>query len=171
MIPSTPSTSAPLLDPTTPDPTSPSLRQQSLREASRFLRRSTGRRMLTNPSMVVRETAAEELEERQSDWAYSRPVVVLDLLWNFVFIVVGFVVVGISGEERPETPLRVWVLGYGVQCGVHMVCVCFEYRRRVRRREGEEEGEGYVTLARLTERVPRVLRYVGSSFLGVIELV
>lgn len=115
---------------------------------------------MTNPSMVVRETAAEELEERQSDWAYSRPVVVLDLLWNFVFIVVGIVVVGISGEERPETPLRVWVLGYGVQCGVHMVCVCFEYRRRVRRREGEEEVEGYVTLARLTERVPR---YVGDG--------
>ncbi|KAK1352879.1 Zinc finger, C3HC4 type [Heracleum sosnowskyi] len=160
MIPST--STSPLLDPPTPDPTSPSLRQQSLREASRFLRRSTGRRM-TNPSMLVRETAAEELEERQSDWAYSRPVVVLDLLWNFVFIIVGFVVLGLSREEKPDTPLRVWVVGYALQCGVHMVCVCFEYRRRVRRREGEEEVEGlrgdgevarYVTLARLTERVP-----------------
>lgn len=110
--------------------------------------------------MVVRETAAVEIEERQSDWAYSRPVVVLDLLWNLVFIVVGFVVLGLSWDEKPGTPLRIWVVGYGVQCGVHMVCVCFEYRRRVRRREGEEEVDGYVTLARFTETVPR---YVGSS--------
>ena len=33
-------------------------------------------------------------------------------------------------------PLRLWILGYGLQCVLHMVCVCVEYRRRRRRRVG-----------------------------------
>ena len=63
--------------------------------------------------MLVREAAAEHLEERQADWAYSRPVVALDLLWNLAFITVAAVVLVLrgtrtrpcrSGPGSPATP-------------------------------------------------------------------
>ncbi|CAL9007023.1 unnamed protein product [Prunus brigantina] len=102
-----------------------------LRGAARLLRRASGRRMrLREPSFRVRENAAEELEERQSYWAYSKPVIVLDLLWNLAFVCVGFTVMGLSMEEKPVVPLRIWVVGYILQCVVHVACVVVEYRRR-----------------------------------------
>lgn len=81
--------------------------------------------------MRVREAAAEQIEDRQSDWAYSRPIVVLDLLWNFIFVVVAVVVMVLSRNELPELPLRLWIIGYALQCVLHMVCVAIEYRRRL----------------------------------------
>ncbi|KAJ7537968.1 hypothetical protein O6H91_11G029900 [Diphasiastrum complanatum] len=109
-------------------------RMGRLRGAARYLRQAGTRRLMREPSMLVRETAAEQLEERQSDWAYSRPVVILDLIWNLAFVVVAVVVLVLSRQERPSTPLRIWLLGYGVQCTLHMVCVCSEYLARRRRR-------------------------------------
>ncbi|KAK1684770.1 hypothetical protein QYE76_045618 [Lolium multiflorum] len=111
------------------------LRRPSLRGAARLLRRS-GRRAMREPSMLVREAAAEHLEERQADWAYSRPVVALDLLWNVSFITVAAVVLVLSRAEDPPMPLRTWVVGYALQCVVHMVCVAVEYRMRHARRGG-----------------------------------
>ncbi|KAJ0258052.1 E3 ubiquitin-protein ligase [Hirschfeldia incana] len=86
--------------------------------------------MMREPSMLVRESAAEQLEERQSDWAYSKPVVLLDFVWNLAFVAVATSVLVLSGEEKPNAPLRVWIVGYGLQCVMHMVCVCVEYHRR-----------------------------------------
>lgn len=67
----------------------------------------------------------------------------------------------LSRRESPLVPLRVWIVGYAVQCLVHMVCVCVEYRRRRGRSVvgvvGDlEEGNGnqYVSLAHLTEDNP-----------------
>ena len=111
------------------------LRRPSLRGAARLLRRS-GRRAMREPSMLVREAAAEHLEERQADWAYSRPVVALDLLWNISFITVAAVVLVLSRDEKPSMPLRTWVAGYALQCVVHMVCVAVEYRMRHGQRGG-----------------------------------
>ncbi|KAK7251270.1 hypothetical protein RIF29_34317 [Crotalaria pallida] len=112
-------------------------RRQGLRQAARFIRQASGQRIMREPSMVVRETAAEQLEERQSDWAYSKPVVVLDILWNFAFVVAGATVLVLSVTETPSMPLRLWLVGYAMQCVLHVVCVCVEYRRRRRnRREG-----------------------------------
>lgn len=88
--------------------------------------------MMREPSMLVREAAAEQLEERQSDWAYSKPVVVLDIVWNFAFVIVAGTVLVLSASEAPGMPLRLWILGYALQCILHMVCVCVEYRRRRR---------------------------------------
>ncbi|XP_043687489.1 E3 ubiquitin-protein ligase At1g12760-like isoform X1 [Telopea speciosissima] len=105
-------------------------RGPSLRGAARFLRRASSRRMMREPSMLVRETAAEQLEERQSDWAYSRPVVVLDIIWNLAFVVVAIAVLILSRNESPSMPLRLWVVGYALQCVLHIVCVIVEYRRR-----------------------------------------
>lgn len=86
--------------------------------------------MMREPSILVRESAAEQLEERQSDWAYSRPVVFLDILWNMAFVAVAAGVLVMSREENPMMPLRLWIVGYALQCVVHMICVCVEYRRR-----------------------------------------
>lgn len=90
--------------------------------------------------MRVRESAAEQIEERQSDWAYSRPVVILDLIWNLAFIVVSISVLIMSRKESPVMPLRVWIVGYALQCLLHMVCVYVEYKHRYQRRLAEFGG-------------------------------
>lgn len=92
--------------------------------------------MLREPSVRVRENAAEQLEERQSDWAYSKPIIVLDVLWNLVLVGIAVVVLGLSVKEQAEVPLRLWIIGYGMQCVLHIACVIFEYRRRTRRNLG-----------------------------------
>lgn len=103
--------------------------------AAGLLRRASSRQMLREPSMMVRETAAEQLEERQSDWAYSKPVVILDGIWNFAFIVVATAVLIQSRYETPSMPLRLWLLGYAMQCVLHIICVWIEYRRRQQSRQ------------------------------------
>lgn len=157
-----------------------SLRRQSLREAARFLRRASSRRMMREPSMMVRETAAEQLEERQSDWAYSKPVVVLDIIWNLAFVVVATAILVLSRKENPLMPLRLWIVGYALQCVLHMVCVCVEYRRRRRRAHafaveaGGESGENwssssggdsshYVSLAQIQEEGTSVAKHLESA--------
>lgn len=102
--------------------------------AARFIRRAGGRRMMREPSMQVRENAAQQLEERQSDWAYSKPVVILDILWNLSFVVVSVVILSSTLDERPTTPLRIWIVGYALQCILHMIYVAYEYMRRYRQR-------------------------------------
>ncbi|GAB2213485.1 hypothetical protein Droror1_Dr00017789, partial [Drosera rotundifolia] len=56
------------------------------------------------PSIVVREAAAVQFEERQTKWVYSRPVVVMEVLWNLGFVVVAAVVLGLSWDEKPGVP-------------------------------------------------------------------
>ncbi|KAM0843620.1 hypothetical protein ACQ4PT_057589 [Festuca glaucescens] len=138
------SPSSPLL----PYPTSPTARSAangpgrlpSLRGAARFLRRTGSRRLMREPSVAVRESAAEHLEERQTDWAYSKPVVVLDVLWNLAFVAVAAAVLAASLSESPAVPLRFWIAGYVLQCLLHVFCVVVEYRRR--RREARGVGAG-----------------------------
>lgn len=140
------------------------VQRQSLRQAARFLRQASSRRLMREPSMVVREAAAEQLEERQSDWAYSKPVVILDIVWNFAFVVVAAAVLVLSRFESPDVPLRLWIVGYALQCVLHVVCVCVEFRRRQRRQsqansaeEGgsslgsREESSQYVSLAEIED--------------------
>ncbi|CAK7348023.1 unnamed protein product [Dovyalis caffra] len=99
--------------------------------AARILRRASSRRMmLREPSVRVRENAAEQLEERQSDWGYSKPVVVIDVLWNLAFVIIAVGVLGLSLEEKPNVPLREWIAAYILLCSCHVVCVVVEYRTR-----------------------------------------
>jgi len=99
--------------------------------------------MMTEQSVRVREAAAEQIEERQSDWAYSTPIVVLDLLWNTIFVLVTLVMLILSWDERSQVPLRMWLVGYGVQCVLHMFCVCLEYnKRRTEMTLGFRNGSG-----------------------------
>ncbi|TMX00981.1 hypothetical protein EJD97_025474 [Solanum chilense] len=106
-------------------------RAPTLRGAARFLRRASNHRLMREPSRRVREAAAEHIEERQSDWAYSKPIVILDLIWNLAFVIVSVSVLILSHDELPSMPLRLWIVGYALQCLLHMVCVCVEYRRRI----------------------------------------
>ncbi|KAK7310124.1 hypothetical protein RJT34_07418 [Clitoria ternatea] len=92
-----------------------------------------GRSGRRGPSMLVRETAARELEERRADWGYSKPVVALDMSWNMAFVVVSAAMLACTIDERPNTPIRVWIIGYALQCLLHVVLVWLEYRRRSRR--------------------------------------
>lgn len=109
---------------------------QPLRGAVRLLRHASGRQMMLRESSVrVRENAAEQLEERQSDWAYSKPIILLDLLWNLAFVAISFTVIGLSTSEKPSVPLRFWIIGYAMQCIIHMSCVATEYKRRRSTRE------------------------------------
>nr|KYP64372.1 E3 ubiquitin-protein ligase At4g11680 family [Cajanus cajan] len=86
--------------------------------------------VLRDPSVRVREAAAAEVEGRQSDWAYSAPVVALDVLWNGAFLAIGIVVLALSSTEEPCVPLRAWIVGYLLQGAFHSLCVVFEFRRR-----------------------------------------
>lgn len=95
-----------------------------------LLGRAVGRR---GPSVLVRETAARELEERRADWGYSKPVVALDMSWNMAFVVVSAAMLACTVGEQPNTPIRLWIVGYALQCLLHVVLVWFEYRRRSRR--------------------------------------
>lgn len=91
--------------------------------------------------MLVRETAAQELEERRADWGYSKPIVALDMLWNTAFVVVAIVMLLISKEEKPNVPIRIWICGYAIQCLVHVVLVWIEFRKRnASRRAGDLEA-------------------------------
>eukprot|EP00262_Sarcandra_glabra_P000571 TRINITY_DN10684_c0_g2_i1.p1 TRINITY_DN10684_c0_g2~~TRINITY_DN10684_c0_g2_i1.p1 ORF type:complete len:349 (+),score=18.72 TRINITY_DN10684_c0_g2_i1:113-1159(+) len=97
------------------------------------------------PSMLVRETAAHQLDERRADWGYSKPVVALDIIWNIAFAIVSAIVLISTSKETPETPIRVWICGYAIQCLVHVVLVWFEYRRRSLRRRRRADSGGMVS--------------------------
>ncbi|KAI3976467.1 hypothetical protein MKX01_008325 [Papaver californicum] len=108
---------------------SPSSRANRL---SLLLGRASGRR--GGASTLVRETAAMQLEERRVDWGYSKPVVALDIAWNLAFTIVSVVFIGCTFDEKPNTPIRIWILGYAIQCVIHVVMVWSEYHRRTNRR-------------------------------------
>ncbi|KAK0574568.1 hypothetical protein LWI29_025573 [Acer saccharum] len=124
----------------TPSPNTSPARPATL---ALLLGRATGRGR--GPSMLVRETAARELEDRRADWGYSKPVVALDMLWNTAFVVVSAVMLIITVNEKPNTPIRLWICGYALQCLVHVVLVWLEFRRRNTRRSRDEERSAEVS--------------------------
>ncbi|XP_022863030.1 E3 ubiquitin protein ligase RIE1-like [Olea europaea var. sylvestris] len=91
-------------------------------------------------SMLVRETAARELEERRADLGYSKPVVALDMMWNLAFVIVSIVMLICTGDENPNVPIRVWVCVYALQCLVHVFLVWIEYKNRNSRRRRNGNG-------------------------------
>jgi hypothetical protein len=121
-------TNAPLLLSRQGDSESTSPRPATL---ALLLGRATGRR---GPSILVRETAARQLDERRVDWGYSKPVVALDMMWNTAFVVVSVAMLLCTLDERPNTPIRIWICGYALQCAVHVALVWMEFRRRNTRR-------------------------------------
>lgn len=124
-------------------------RPPSLHGAAQFLRRASSRsRAMREPSVRVREAATEQIEERQSDWAYSKPIVILDLVWNVAFVIVSISVLIMSRYEKPSIPLRLWIVGYALQCVLHVVCVCAEYKKRYAQRNSERSERGQLRHSR-----------------------
>lgn len=80
--------------------------------------------------MTLQEPSVSMRVNAESDWAFSKPIIVLDVLWNLAFVVIAVVLLGLSVKEEPEVPLRLWIIGYGLQCVFHIACVIFQYRRR-----------------------------------------
>lgn len=116
--------------------------------------------------MLVRETAARELDQRRVDWGYSWPVVALDMVWNAAFVVVSVVMLACTVNERPNTPIRLWICGYAAQCLVHVVLVWLEYRRRTARRTWDEERQQDQSFANNSDDEEAVVvsdRPLGSS--------
>lgn len=89
-------------------------------------------------STAVRQAAAHHLEERRTNWAYSRPVVALDVALNLSFAASAAAVLCATTHERPVTPVRVWISVYALQCLAHVWLVWREYRWR--QRSGGERG-------------------------------
>ncbi|CAI9764833.1 unnamed protein product [Fraxinus pennsylvanica] len=124
-------------------------RPPSLSGAARFLRQASNRsRAMREPSVRVREAAAEQLDERQSDWVYSKPIVVLDLIWNLALVIVSISVLIISRKDSPSMPLRLWIVGYALQCVLHTACVCVEYKKRYAHRNLEGSSRDGVRYSR-----------------------
>ncbi|KAL9246750.1 hypothetical protein vseg_020246 [Gypsophila vaccaria] len=155
-----------LVTPPPPETTAETVRAAGLRQAARMIRRaSSGRRGMREPSMAVRETAAREIEDRQVDWAYSRPVVVLDAAWNSAFVAAAMAALWLTRGDSPRLPLRVWIAGYAVQCLVHVVCVCVEFHRRQwRRRSGVAVDEADDDLADESSSFVRHLESANTMF-------
>ncbi|XP_073156145.1 E3 ubiquitin protein ligase RIE1-like [Henckelia pumila] len=63
------------------------------------------------------------------DCGYSKPFLFLDMIWNLAFVLVSVFVILTTIQERPSTPLRLWISGYALQCFLHMGFVWAEYQR------------------------------------------
>ncbi|KAK1308415.1 E3 ubiquitin protein ligase RIE1 [Acorus calamus] len=94
------------------------------------------------PQTLVRETAALHLDERRVEWGSSKPVVVLDVLWNLSFAAAAIVILSLSTREKPVTPIRFWICVYALQCLVHVCLVWNKYHRRIGLRRSGGGGLG-----------------------------
>ncbi|KAL6525579.1 hypothetical protein OROHE_015886 [Orobanche hederae] len=76
------------------------------------------------------------------DCVYSRPFLFIDMMWSSAFVLVSVFVLLATVNERPSTPLRLWVSGYGLQCLLHVGFVWDEYRRRSLDDDDDDESGG-----------------------------
>ncbi|CAI5972061.1 unnamed protein product [Closterium sp. NIES-65] len=113
-------------------------------DAARLIQQVGMQQLMRRRQSPRRTSAPEQLPDPQpSTWAYSRPVVILDAFWNLAFVVVTAITLFISQarNERPPAPLSIWLLGYAVQCAVHVICVLLEHERRESRRVREQREQ------------------------------
>ncbi|KAG6538271.1 hypothetical protein ZIOFF_003384 [Zingiber officinale] len=77
-----------------------------------FLVRATAGRFVAPPMLsdATPDTDARQIADPPYNWGYSKPVVVLDVAWNSLFVLVSAAVLLWASRERPETPIRAWVL-------------------------------------------------------------
>ncbi|KAL3534059.1 hypothetical protein ACH5RR_007580 [Cinchona calisaya] len=88
---------------------------------------------LSHHRIFINDDDDEEEEEvptqEEEECPYSRPFVVLDLIWNSGFVLVAAFVLLTTFTERPTTPLRLWIAGYALQCLLHVGFVWFDCQR------------------------------------------
>ncbi|GJP70049.1 hypothetical protein CLOP_g1040 [Closterium sp. NIES-67] len=113
-------------------------------DAARLIQQVGIQQLMRRRQSPRQASAPEQLPDPQpSTWAYSRPVVILDAFWNLAFVVVTAITLFISQarHEHPPAPLSIWLLGYAVQCAVHVICVLLEHERRESRRVRERQEQ------------------------------
>ncbi|KMT14894.1 hypothetical protein BVRB_3g064080 [Beta vulgaris subsp. vulgaris] len=95
---------------------------------------------------------------------YCKPFVVLDVIWNLGFVLVSVFVLFSTIREKPSSPLRVWIVGYALQCLMHVGFVYYEFFRRRNHggsgRVSALEGQSYSSVMKRLESV----NTVASSF-------
>lgn len=79
-------------------------------------------------SVLAGETAGPEQGEQRVDCRYSKPFVALDMMWNAAFVALSVVMLPSTLDEKPNTPIRLWICGYALLCMLHVVFVWWEYR-------------------------------------------
>ncbi|KAL5707694.1 hypothetical protein ACHQM5_018563 [Ranunculus cassubicifolius] len=109
----------------------------------------------------------DSVSEEENDWAYSKPVIVVDVIWNLAFVFVSIVVMVMNMKECPSTPIRVWITGYSLQCLLHVGFVYVENRQRWWRWEGLNGGGDEEDLA--VEMRRSVERGRGSRATSVVK--
>ncbi|KAK9742916.1 hypothetical protein RND81_03G205400 [Saponaria officinalis] len=114
--------------PTTNNTTTPLLSTSS--DGTSFLRRVNSRRMISQQSLRIRQSAAQQIIERRRELSESKSSVVVDLIWNTFSVLIVISVMIISKDEMTQVPLRLWLVVHAVLCILHMICVYAEYRRR-----------------------------------------
>ncbi|KAL9234444.1 hypothetical protein vseg_009316 [Gypsophila vaccaria] len=97
-----------------------------------IIRPLNSRRLISQPSLRVRHSAAQEIMERRRELTESKPTVVGDLVWNVISVFLIIYAMIVSNDEVTEVPLRLWLIVHAVLCVVHVVCVFAEFRRRRR---------------------------------------
>ncbi|XP_057971982.1 E3 ubiquitin-protein ligase At4g11680-like [Malania oleifera] len=86
---------------------------------------------LINRSTELDEPLSDGHDEAPSA-GRSKRFLALDVVWNLAFVVVSAVVLLFTIEERPSTPLRVWIAGYALQCLLHVGFAYLDHRKTFR---------------------------------------
>ncbi|GAB4851810.1 hypothetical protein Ancab_031209 [Ancistrocladus abbreviatus] len=98
------------------------------------------------------------------NYAYSKSLVILDVIWNLASVLLSLFVLLWTMGEKPSTPLRVWIGGYALQCFLHVGFVYFEYRRRINNDVCISSSQDYRSIIKKLE----LANTMASSFWWVI---
>lgn len=100
-----------------------------------------------------------------ADCSYSKPFVALDVIWNLSFVLVSVLVLLCTMREKPSSPLRVWIVGYVLQCLLHVGFVYYGYQRRINGRVFTfEGGQSHSSILKKLE----LANTIASSFWWVV---
>ncbi|QCD89570.1 E3 ubiquitin protein ligase RIE1-like [Vigna unguiculata] len=89
-----------------------------------------------DPSMLV--TAVCDFI---SDLIHSKPVLALEMSWNMAFVFVSAAMLACTTSERPNSPIRLWIVGYVLLRFMHVVLLWLTYRHH-RSRWESHRGQG-----------------------------
>lgn len=112
------------------------LLNRALVGTARFLRAVARRRMLIDLSLMLRDISTEAEGETEPEagelrrHGLSRPVLLfINVVWNMAFVILCAVMLILGSGESPAMPLRLWIVGYALQCVVQIVCLVMVHRR------------------------------------------
>eukprot|EP00270_Netrium_digitus_P002275 TRINITY_DN1255_c0_g1_i1.p1 TRINITY_DN1255_c0_g1~~TRINITY_DN1255_c0_g1_i1.p1 ORF type:complete len:500 (-),score=110.97 TRINITY_DN1255_c0_g1_i1:180-1679(-) len=87
--------------------------------AARMMQRASSRRFMRQESVLVRDAAAEQLQERLN-FRHWVVMLVLLLLFHMSMISAIVVVLILTVKEKPAVPIRIWLIGQAV---IHITAI------------------------------------------------